>query len=303
MTSNWTSASIPDLTDKVAIVTGANSGIGYETARTLATKSAQVIMACRDQDKGEAAKQQITRENPQAQIELIHLDLANLASVRRFVNEFTGRYNQLHLLINNAGVMFIPERRLTADGFEMHFGTNHLGHFALTGLLIETIGSTTGARVVTITSVGHRQGHIDFDNLNAEKSYRKMFAYAQSKLANLLFTYELQRRFESAGLDAISVASHPGWTATNLQQYFWLFRILNPLLAQTPEKGALSTLYAATADGVKGGDYYGYGRFMEMRGAMKKVESHERAHDQAVAERLWHVSEELTDVRYYGLDK
>ncbi len=303
MASNWTSANIPDLTDKVAIVTGANSGIGYETARTLATKGAQVIMACRNQDKGEAAKRQITRENPQAQVELIHLDLAKLESVRRFVNEFTDKYNHLHLLINNAGIMLIPERRLTADGFEMHFGTNHLGHFALTGLLIETIRSTTGTRVVTVTSTGHRQGYIDFDNLNAEKSYKKMFAYAQSKLANLLFTYELQRRLESAGLDAISVASHPGWTATNLQQYTWYFRILNPLVAQTPDKGALSTLYAATANDVKGGDYYGYGGFMEMRGAMQKVESHEHAHDQAVAERLWHISEELTGVRYQSLDK
>ena len=303
MTSNWTSANIPDLTDKTAIVTGANSGIGYEEASILAARGAQVILACRNQDKGEAAKRQITRENPQAQVELIHLDLANLESVRSFVNEFNGRYNQLHLLINNAGVMVIPERQLTADGFEMHFGVNHLGHFALTGLLIETIQSTAGARVVTVSSIAHRQGYIDFDNLNAEKSYRKMFAYLQSKLANLLFTYKLQRLFESAGLDAISVASHPGWTATNLQQHFWLARTLNPLLAQTPKKGTLSTLYAATADGVNGGDYYGYAGFMEMRGAIKKVKSHERAHDQAVAERLWHVSEELTDVRYYGLDK
>ncbi len=303
MTSNWTSASIPDLTDKIAIVTGANSGIGYETARILANKGAQVILACRNQDKGKAAKRQITQENSQAQVEWIHLDLANLESVRRFVNEFTGRYNQLHLLINNAGVMFIPEHQLTTDGFEMHFGTNYLGHFALTGLLIKTIRGTAGVRVVTVTSTGHRQGHIDFDNLNAEKSYKKMFAYAQSKLANLLFTYELQRRLESAGLDAISVASHPGWTATNLQQYTWYFRILNPLVAQTPYRGALSTLYAATANDVKGGDYYGYGGFMEMRGAMQKVESHERARDQAVAERLWHVSEELTGVRYQSLDK
>ena len=298
MISNWSSANIPDLTDRVAIVTGANSGIGYETARILASKGTQVIIACRNQDKGEAAKQHIIRDNPKAQVELTHLDLANLESIRLFVNKFTDKYNHLHMLINNAGVMFIPDLQLTSDGFEMHLGTNHLGHFALTGLLIETIRNTTGARVVTVSSAGHRQGYIDFNNLNAEKSYKKIFAYTQSKLANLLFTYELQRRFKSDGIDAISVASHPGWTATNLQQYAWFFRILNPWVAQKPEKGVLSTLYAATASNVKGGDYYGYGGFLEQRGAMKKVESHERAHDKAVTKWLWQVSEQLTGVRY-----
>jgi len=295
---HWTAKDVPDMMGKIAIVTGANSGIGYETARVLAARGAQVTLACRNLEKAKAAQGQITREHPQAQVELTHLDLANLASVRRFAGDFSARHDPLDLLVNNAGVMAIPERWTTDDGFEMQFGTNHLGHFALTGLLMDAIKRAPGARVVTVSSSAHARGRIDFDDLNAEKSYSRLAAYSQSKLANLLFTYELQRRFESAGVEAIAAAAHPGWTATNLQAHILFFRVLNPLVAQKIDMGALPTLRAATAPDVQGGDYYGPGGFMGMRGAPVKVQSHERSHDQAVAGRLWQVSEEMTDTHY-----
>jgi NAD(P)-dependent dehydrogenase (short-subunit alcohol dehydrogenase family) len=296
--SKWTVADMPDQTGKIAIVTGANSGIGYEMARGLARKGATVILACRNLDKSEAARQQICREYPEAKTELMQLDLSDLASVRRFVDEFTSRYDKLDLLINNAGVMMTPFGK-TADGFELQFGTNHLGHFALTGLLLNYITRTPGARVVTLSSFGHRLGRINFENLNAERSYSGQGAYTQSKLANLLFTYELQRRFEAAGVDALATAAHPGWTATHLQDHAWFFRMLNPLVAQRPEMGALPALFAATAPDVQGGTYYGPDGFMGWRGYPKKVRSSNRSYDQALAEKLWAVSETLTDVQYH----
>jgi NAD(P)-dependent dehydrogenase (short-subunit alcohol dehydrogenase family) len=297
VTSKWTAENIPDQTGKIAIVTGANSGIGYETARALACKGARVILACRTKEKGVKAVRQITQEYPAAQAELIQLDLSDLASVRRFVEEFANRYDRLDLLINNAGIMAVPFGK-TADGFESQFGTNHLGHFALTGLLLDFIIHTPQARVITVSSGGHRFGAIAFDNLNGEKGYDRTGAYAQTKLANLLFTYELQRRFEGAGLDTIAVAAHPGWTATNLQAHWRMVRVLNPFLAQKPKMGALPTLYAATAPLVEGGDYFGPDGWQEMRGYPTKVSSSDRSHDAAVAARLWAVSEELTGVRY-----
>ena len=297
MTSDWTAENIPDLTGKIAIVTGANSGIGYEMARALAGKEATVILACRNQAKGEAAVQQIDREYPEAKAGRMQLDLSDLASVRRFAGAFTSHYDRLDILINNAGIM-VPPFGKTADGFELQFGTNYLGHFALTGLLVDLIIHTPRARVVTVSSGGHRFGEIDFDNLNAEKGYDGQRAYAQSKLANLLFTYELQRRFEGAGVDAIAVAAHPGWTATNLQAHWRMVRILNPFIAQQPKMGALPTLYAATAPDVRGGDYYGPRGWQELRGHPTKVQSSARSHDTAVAAKLWAISEELTGVRY-----
>ncbi|GMQ78305.1 MAG: SDR family NAD(P)-dependent oxidoreductase [Anaerolineae bacterium] len=296
---NWTADKMPEMNGKVAIVTGANSGIGYETARALAARGAQVVIACRNAEKGATALQKIRVEQPNSLIELMQLDLADLSSIRRFVDEFLGRYDQLHLLINNAGVMAIPEYQKTVDGFEMQFGTNHLGHFALTGLLLETLIRTADACVVTLSSIVHRFGRMDFDNLNAEKSYNPRRSYNVSKLANLLFTYELQRRFEEAGVETISTASHPGWTVTNLQQHSSLLQFLSRLVAMRPEKGALPTLYAATAPGVKGGDYYGPSGLAGMRGYPKQVASSELSHNQVVAERLWNVSEELTGVRYF----
>jgi NAD(P)-dependent dehydrogenase (short-subunit alcohol dehydrogenase family) len=298
MTSNWTAENIPDLSGKIAIVTGANSGIGYEIARALARKQATVILACRNKDKGEAAVQQIDQEYPQAKAELMQLDLSDLASVRRFADEFISHYNRLDILINNAGIMAIPFGK-TADGFELQFGTNHLGHFALTGLLLDLILRTSQARVITVSSGGHRFGKIDFDNLNGEKRYDRGRAYAQSKLANLLFTYELQRRFENAGVDTIAVAAHPGWTATNLQAHWRTVRILNPFIAQPPKMGALPALYAATAPDVQGGNYYGPRGWQELRGYPIKVKSSKSSYDTAVAARLWTVSEEMTGVRYH----
>jgi len=240
MTSNWTAENIPDLTGKIAIVTGANSGIGYEMARALAHKEATVILACRNKARGEAAVRQIDQEYSEAQVELMQLDLSDLASVRRFADEFSSHYDRLDILINNAGIMAIPFGK-TADGFELQFGTNHLGHFALTGLLLDFLIRTPKARVTTVSSGGHRFGKIDFDNLNGEKDYDRGGAYAQSKLANLLFTYELQRRLEGAGVDTIAVAAHPGWTATNLQAHWRMVRVLNPFIAQEPKMGALPT--------------------------------------------------------------
>jgi len=297
MISNWTAENIPDLAGKIAIVTGANSGIGYETARALASKGAIAILACRNKDKGEAAVRKTIRDDPGAKAEFIQLDLCDLASVRRFANEFATSYDRLDILINNAGIMAVPFGK-TADGFELQFGTNHLGHFALTGLLLDLMIRTPQARVITVSSGGHRLGVIDFDNLNGEKDYDRGRAYAQSKLANLLFTYELQRRFDGAGVDTIAAAAHPGWTATNLQAHWRMVRVLNKFFAQKPRMGALPTLYAATASDVQGGDYYGPHGWQELRGYPTKVQSSDRSHDAAVAARLWAVSEELTGVGY-----
>jgi NAD(P)-dependent dehydrogenase (short-subunit alcohol dehydrogenase family) len=297
MPTHWTAENIPDLTGKVAIVTGANSGIGYEMARALARKQATVILACRNKDKGEAAVRQIAQEYPAAKAELMPLDLSDLAAVRRFADEFARHYQRLDLLINSAGIMEIPFGK-TADGFELQFGTNHLGHFALTGLLLDLSLHTPQARVVTVSSIMHRFGRIDFDNLNGEQHYSRRGAYAQSKLANLLFTYELQRRFESAGVDTIAVAAHPGWTATNLQSHSRMYRTLNLFMAQQPRMGTLPALYAATAPDVHGGEYFGPRGLLEVRGYPTKVQSNGHSHDMAVAARLWAVSETLTGVQY-----
>jgi NAD(P)-dependent dehydrogenase (short-subunit alcohol dehydrogenase family) len=298
MTSNWTAENMPDLTGKIAIVTGANSGIGYAAAWALARKKATVILACRNKDKGGAAERQIAQECPEARARFLQLDLCDLASVRRFADEFASHYDRLDILINNAGIMATPFGK-TVDGFESQFGTNHLGHFALTGLLLGRIISTPHARVVTVSSWGHRFGEIDFDDLNAEKDYDPGRAYAQSKLANLLFTYELQRWFEGAGVNAIAAAVHPGWTATNLPVHRRMIWILNPLIGQKPEMGALPALYAATAPDAQGGDYYGPGSWGGLRGHPAKVQSSGRSYDTAVAAKLWTVSEELTSVRYH----
>jgi NAD(P)-dependent dehydrogenase (short-subunit alcohol dehydrogenase family) len=308
----WSSDRIPDLSGRTAIVTGANSGLGFEAARALARRGARVVLACRSEERAREAIAALRDENPDAELEALALDLASLASVRRFVSGFLARHQALHLLVNNAGVMALP-RRLTTDGFEMQLGTNHLGHFALTGLLLGALLATPGARVVNLSSTMHKTGRMRWDDLHGERSYGKWTAYGQSKLANLLFTYELQRRLAATRAHAISVACHPGYAATNLQLagprmqgkalleqgFAWA----NRLFSQSAEMGALPTLYAATAPDVRGGDYFGPGGFAEMWGPPRKVRSSRRAHDAGDAARLWEISQELTGVGYDALKR
>ncbi|MEQ8675564.1 MAG: SDR family NAD(P)-dependent oxidoreductase [Aggregatilineales bacterium] len=293
----WTEQNIPDQRGRVAIVTGANSGIGWDTARALAQKGATVIMACRNLAKATPAADEIKALKPKGAVVVMQLDLSDLESVHAFAEAFQAQYDRLDLLINNAGVM-VPPYGKTKQGFEQQFGVNHLAHFVLTALLIDLLNATPNARVVTVSSGAHRFGTIKFDDLQSEKSYQPERVYGQSKLANLLFTYELQRRLEKSGQGTIAVAAHPGWTSTNLQQHSTLIRVMNPIFAQDGPMGALPTLYAATATDVQGGDYYGPGGLFEMRGYPKKVGSSDRSRDEAVAERLWSVSEDLTQVKF-----
>lgn len=294
---NWTADQLGNQSGRVAIVTGSNSGIGFETARVLAEKGATVIMACRNLDKARPKADEIRAAHPDANVEVMQLDLSDLDSVQRFAGEFLAEYSRLDLLINNAGIM-VPPYAKTAQGFESQFGVNHLGHFALTGALLDIITNTPGARIVTVSSVAHLMGKIDFSDLNWEKGYKAQAAYGQSKLANLLFTYELQRRLAAAGKDTLSVASHPGWTETGLQDHAKAAKFLNRFLAQQPDMGALPTLYAATEPSVNGAQYFGPSGFMEMSGPPKRVKSNKRSHDKNVAERLWNVSEDLTGVHF-----
>ncbi len=302
----WTAADLPSLWDRTIVVTGGNSGLGLETARELARAGARVVIACRSLDKAKDAIDDIGSSVPGATVEAQELDLASLESVRAFAERFDGGTGPLHALVNNAGVMALP-RRVTQDGFEMQFGTNHLGHFALTGRLLPRLLATPGARIVNVSSTAHRIGRIRFDDLQGERSYQKWLAYGQSKLANLLFTYELQRRLEAAGAGAISVACHPGYAATNLQQagprmagsrFLALWSGMNALFAQSAAMGALPTLYAAAAEDVRGGEYFGPDSLAESRGHPVRVKSSRASHDRAVAERLWDASVELTGVDF-----
>jgi len=306
----WTADDIPPQAGRTVVITGANSGIGYEAARQLAAKGAHVVLACRDQAKGRGAIESITAAQPSASVELMELDLADLGSIRRFAAAALAACPALHVLCNNAGVMAIPHRT-TGDGFEMQFGTNHLGHFALTGLLLDRLLATPGARVVTVSSGAHKFGVMHWNDLQGERSYGSWRAYGQSKLANLLFTYELQRRLATAHAGLISVACHPGYAATNLQaagprmqgssigEAVWGFA--NRLLAQSAAMGALPTLYAATAPDVRGGDYIGPDGLGEQWGHPKKVRSNARSHDPEAQRRLWEISEQLVGVRYDAL--
>jgi NAD(P)-dependent dehydrogenase (short-subunit alcohol dehydrogenase family) len=307
MAKPWTPEQMPDLAGQTIIITGGNSGIGYEAALQFARHNANTILACRSLDKGYAAAKQIVASCPDAKVEVMELDLSSLASVRRFADAFHQSQRSLRALVNNAGVMALPYRK-TEDGFEMQFGTNHLGHFALTGLILDLLLATPDARVVNVSSGAHRMGRIRFDDLEWKRGYYKWFAYGQSKLANLLFTFELQRRADAAGAKLLAVACHPGYAATNLQsagprmagssvtESFW--SMMNRALAQSAAMGALPTLYAAVASDVKGGDYIGAGGFAEMWGYPAKVNPSAAAQDTAVAKRLWEVSEELAAVHY-----
>jgi NAD(P)-dependent dehydrogenase (short-subunit alcohol dehydrogenase family) len=275
---------MPDLTGRTAVVTGANSGIGLPTALELARHGAHVVVAARDPDKGAEAVRLILREAPDARVEFGRLDLADLASVRRFA----AGVSELDLLVNNAGVALISRQR-TRDGFEMQLGTNHLGHFALTGLLLPLLAARPGARVVTVSSDAHAAGRIDFDDLGLERGYGRMSAYGRSKLANLLFALELQRRAERAGVDLKSIAVHPGTTATNIVKLGPLQPLVR-LLLRSAAAGAVPSLYAATSPDVRGGEYVGP--------KAKLLRPSEKARSQELAARLWEVSMELTGVRF-----
>ncbi len=307
MAPPWDESDIPDQSGRVAVVTGANSGIGWDTARALAQHGAQVVMACRNRSKAEEAKARIDALRPRGRVTLLDLDLASLDSIRAASAGLLADHDRLDLLIDNAGVMALPHMR-TADGFEMQFGTNHLGHFALTGLLLDRVTNTPGSRVVVVASSAHKFGRLDFDDLLWEKSYSAWPAYGRSKLANLLFAYELQRRLERASSSTIVACAHPGGARTNLGTTSGgllgtLAAVLRPvamLTMQSARMGALPTLRAASDPAVRGGEYYGPDRLGELRGHPVKVSSNARSHDAGDAARLWAVSERLTGV-VYGL--
>jgi NAD(P)-dependent dehydrogenase (short-subunit alcohol dehydrogenase family) len=303
MSAKWSSEQIPDQSGRTAIVTGANSGLGLVTASELARHGAGVVLACRNVEKGEAALAEIAASAPGAQLELAELDLGSLASVQSFAERFAASHDGLDLLINNAGVM-APPRRQTDDGFELQLGTNLLGHFALTGRLIGAMEGRLEARVVTLSSNAHKMGRINFDDLQSERHYRRWNAYGQSKLADLMFSLELDRRLRAASSAVTSVAAHPGYAATNLQtaappladRLFMTFT--NLVVAQSAEMGALPVLYAATYPGLAGGSYVGPDGIGEFRGHPQLVSPNSRARDEQVAGRLWSVAEELTGVGF-----
>ena len=311
--AGWTTRDIPDQSGRTVLVTGGNAGLGYQTAQQLARKGARVLLAARDRARGAAALERLGAEVPASDAELVQLDLADLGSVERFSTEFLANGQDLDLLVNNAGVMAIPQRETTAQGYERQLGTNHLGHFALTGRLLPALARRPGSRVVTVSSNRHKQAKsIDFDDLQGERTYRPWRAYDQSKLANAMFVLEFDRRLRAAGLDVASVGAHPGFAVTNLQ-------ITGPrsggtnlaargvslatrLFAQPARNGALPQLYAATAESVHGGEYFGPDGPGEWRGRQPKLVAFSpAARDHAAAARLWAVSEELTGVTFEAL--
>ena len=294
----WSVDTIPDQNGRVVIVTGSSSGIGYETSKVLFDKNATIIMAVRNERKGINAIQKIMNGHLEAHIELMLIDLTDLQSIRKFSEVFRQKFNRLDLLINNAGVM-IPPYSKTKDGFELQFGTNHLGHFALTGLLIDLILKTKNSRIVNVSSNAHKYGNLYFDDLNWEKrKYRKWQAYGDSKIANLYFTYELQRKLKKQDTDTIITAAHPGVTITELQRHSRIINFLTGLIAMKSNQGALPTLRAAIDESAKSGDYFGPDGWQQLRGYPIKVESNKRSHDKEIAKKLWDVSEELTGVKY-----
>ena len=298
MTAKWTSGDVPGQQGRLAVVTGANTGLGFETAQVLAGRGASVVLAVRDTEKGKRAAARITGTVPGANVMVQPLDLTSLDSIRAAASELRARHPRIDLLVNNAGVMLTP-RQTTRDGFELQFGTNHLGHFALTGLLLEQMLPVPGSRVVTVSSLAHRiRARIDFDDLQGERSYSRVAAYSQSKLANLMFTYELQRRLSGAGT-TVAVAAHPGLAATELARYTpAASAALARLISQKPAMGALPVLRAATDPGVLGGQYYGPRRLLGTRGYPELARSSGQSRDTAIQRRLWTASEELTGVTF-----
>ncbi len=300
--AKWTTADIPDQTGRVAVITGSNTGLGYQTAAALAEHGAHVVLAVRNLDKGKDAAARITAESPHADVALQELDLTSLDAIRAAAQQLRSDHDRIDLLINNAGVMYTP-KSTTKDGFELQFGTNHLGHFALTGLLLDRLLPVAGSRVVTVSSFGHRiLADIHFDDLQWERRYNRVAAYGQAKLANLLFTYELQRRLALHGT-TIAAAAHPGMSDTELMRnmptpLLSTFERIAPVVAQNPAMGALPTLRAATDPAVAGGQYYGPDGFAQTRGYPKVVGSSRKSHDVDRQRRLWAVSEKLTGVVY-----
>ena len=299
MKAKWTNDDVPSQQGRLAVVTGANTGLGFETARVLAARGASVVLAVRDIEKGKRAAADIADTAPGADVSVQPLDLTSLDSIRTAADDLRAKHPRIDLLINNAGVMF-TRKQTTRDGFELQFGTNHLGPFALTGLLLEQMLPVRGSRVVTVSSSAHRiRARINFDDLQGERSYHRVGAYSQSKLANLMFTYELQRRLSGAGT-TVAVAAHPGLAQTDLTRNspaiagFFYLRVM----AQKAEMGALPILRAAVDPGVTGGQYYGPGGFFEARGYPRLVKSSAQSHDKAIQRRLWSVSEELTGVTF-----
>jgi NAD(P)-dependent dehydrogenase (short-subunit alcohol dehydrogenase family) len=312
-TAGWTTRDIPDQSGRTALITGGNSGLGYQAVLQLARKGARVLLAARDRARGTAALERLAAEAPASNAELAQLDLADLACIERFSAALLDGGQGLDLLINNAGVMAIPHRETTAQGYERQFGTNHLGHFALTGRLLPALARRPGSRVVTVSSNRHKGVNgVDFDGLQGERRYRPWRAYDESKLANAMFVLELDRRLRAAGLDILSVGAHPGFAATKLQVtgprsggtslVARAMGLATRLFAQPARDGVLPVLYAATAANVHGGEYFGPGGPGEMRGHHPKQVSFSRAaHDEAAAARLWAVSEELTGVTFEAL--
>tara|TARA_B100000579_G_scaffold18876_1_gene13293 strand:+ start:7973 stop:8857 length:885 start_codon:yes stop_codon:yes gene_type:complete len=287
-----------DQSGKVAIVTGSNTGIGFHMARALASKGAMVILACRDPEKAGVAMRRIQDEFPDSKVSTSELDLADLSSVKSFSEDFSADAERLDILINNAGVMIPPKSR-TKDGFELQFGTNHLGHFALTGLLMPMLEKTGRSRVVTVSSIAHNPGIIDFDDLHGErKRYNKWGFYSQSKIANLIFSLELARRLERGGSGVSAIASHPGYSATDLQRYSLFWRFLNVIVAIPAKRGAEATLYAATEDEALKYPYWGPTGIIEMRGWTGRAKINPKAMDEDTARRLWDVSESMTGVSF-----
>jgi NAD(P)-dependent dehydrogenase (short-subunit alcohol dehydrogenase family) len=302
----WTEADVPVQRGRTAVVTGANTGLGFETARVLATRGAQVVLACRNLGQAKEAAARILSSRPHpappADVQAVRLDLASLASVREAAEEIGSACGPVDLLINNAGVMMTPYRR-TDEGFELQLGVNHLGHFALTGLLLGQMLGRAGSRVITVSSNGHKSGRIDFDDLQSQRRYRRMAAYYQSKLANLMFTYELQRRLAGAQAQTQALAAHPGKARTELTRYLpgWLRLedlLIEQPLGQSAAMGALATLRAAADPAARGGEYYGPGGRGELKGYPRLVASTERARDVEAQQRLWRESERLTGVSY-----
>jgi NAD(P)-dependent dehydrogenase (short-subunit alcohol dehydrogenase family) len=305
-TPRWSAADIPDQSGRTAVVTGANAGIGYEAAKALARRGATVLLACRDVGKAERAADVIRTDVGEADVAVVRLDLSSLASVREAADEIRAAHPRLDLLINNAGVMQVPYQR-TADGFELTLATNHLGPFALTGLLLDTLFATSGSRIVTVSSVAHKRGVIRFDDLQSAHAYNASAAYEQSKLANLLFTFELNDRLETARSNTTALAAHPGNARTSLWKSSSRLEnaaisprlhVLNFWLVQGAERGALPTLRAAVDPSASGGEYYGPDGAFEFTGHPKRVESSDGSHDVGARRRLWEVSEQLTGVSY-----